>query len=52
MLLGLLAWVWATDRPSPAYPDGQFGPLLLEAGVAIAVVSALVGCWRGLRSVR
>ena len=32
----LLAGVWVTSRPSPAYPGGEFGPLVLWAGAAVA----------------
>jgi hypothetical protein len=49
VLLGLLAWVWITDRPSPAYPHGQFGPLLLLAGLVVAVAGVGISYWRSLR---
>ena len=30
ILGALLAWIWITDRRSPAYPQGQFPVVLLE----------------------
>jgi hypothetical protein len=48
VLLGLLAWVWISDHPAPAYPYGRFGPLVLAAGILVAVVAGAVGVWRRL----
>jgi hypothetical protein len=37
----ILAWVWATDRPSPAYPHGRFTEILFIASVVLLVGYAL-----------
>jgi hypothetical protein len=40
MLLGVLAWAWATDHPTPANPEGLVPPVLgfLFLAGAVAVV--------------
>lgn len=49
LLLGLLAWVWATDRPSPAYPHGQLGPMVGWAGLVVGLTACGVFLWRVVR---
>jgi hypothetical protein len=48
ILLSLLAWVYSTDRPGPAYPHGQFGSLVLESGIVIGI-AALIAKWARAR---
>jgi hypothetical protein len=43
ILAGLLVWAWVNDRSSPAYPGGQFGPLLLWAMLVVGSVAAPIG---------
>src|SRR5690242_17860511 len=49
ILAGLLAYAWLTDRPSPTYPRGQFGALLLSALVLVGLAGSVVLVWRALR---
>jgi ABC-type phosphate transport system permease subunit len=49
VLAGLLFWVWVTDRPSPAEPDGGFGPLVFQALALVAVAAVVAAIWRGWR---
>jgi hypothetical protein len=49
ILGGLLAYVWMTDRPSPAYPAGEFLHLVVFALVVVVVAAAVAFIWRGMR---
>ena len=51
ILGGLLGYSCMTDRPSPAYPRGQFGELLFLALASVALVGilTLVAKWLGWR---
>ncbi len=42
---GLLVWVWVTDQPSSAYPQGRFYDLRLLLLFAICATSGLPGLW-------
>jgi hypothetical protein len=46
ILIGLLVWIRITDRSSPAYPSGQFEPIVVEAAVIVALVWGGVRLWR------
>jgi hypothetical protein len=39
VLAYLLAYIWVRDRPSPAYPEGQFNSILCLAVVAVSAVA-------------
>jgi hypothetical protein len=43
VLIGLLVWVWATDRPSPKGPPGQFLGLLIWLAMLFSVVLPIIG---------
>jgi hypothetical protein len=41
-LLGcLLIYAWTTDSPSPAYPHGQFGELMLFTLLMVGLVALI-----------
>ena len=46
ILGGLLVYAWMADRPSPAYPHGQFGELVVSALVRVGLVAAVAFVWR------
>jgi lysylphosphatidylglycerol synthetase-like protein (DUF2156 family) len=41
ILTGLLALVWYTDTPSPAYPHGRFPELVWTAIITAVLIGAL-----------
>ena len=49
ILGGLLAYAWATDRPSPAYPHGQFGERVLFALATAGLVGTVVLVVRAMK---
>jgi hypothetical protein len=49
ILGGLLTYAWMADRPSPAYPQGQFGELVVFALVFVVLGAAVVAVWRAMR---
>jgi len=49
VLVGLLAWVWMTDRPSPAYSGGRFWPLVEFAIVIVGMAVAGIAVWQSCR---
>jgi hypothetical protein len=50
LLAALLLWVFLTDRPVPATPDGNFVPLVLLAlfsvGVTWLIATAVRQWWK------
>jgi len=45
VLLGVLAWTWATDHPTPADPQGRIPPALRFFFLAIALGGAAAVAW-------
>jgi hypothetical protein len=52
LLVALLACVWATDQPSPSYPNGRFPVILLELVLLRGLVAVLAYLWRMARGHR
>jgi hypothetical protein len=48
-LAGLLAYAWVSDRPSPAYPHGQFGELVLSAIVLVGLAAVATFVWGAVK---
>jgi hypothetical protein len=52
VLTSLLIWVRYTDRPSPAYPRGQFVDLLAFTLIVVAATAAVAGIIRNRKALQ
>ncbi len=50
VLVGLLAWKWATDHSSPAHPGGAFGADVAAVVMLVGLTAGVVVAWRAIRN--
>lgn len=49
LLAFILAYVWITDKPMPAYGGGRFWSVVIDGAVVAVLVTGAVAYWRGVR---